>query len=183
MSNMDKAVQTLIDRQAILDCLYSYCRGVDRLDRELLLSAYHPDAIDDHSSFIGSPEEFAVWVFDFHGRNQTSTQHTINNHTCEIDGHFAHAETYFFYAGMNKEGAALSIRGGRYIDRLEKRDGRWRILARKCVTDWYGTPGEMVLTAEHRAKFNAAGKPARDKSDPSYERPLAISGQRLAARK
>jgi hypothetical protein len=51
----------LIDRQAILDCLTRYCRGVDRFDRDLLLSAYHPDATDNHGVFIGSPVQFAAW--------------------------------------------------------------------------------------------------------------------------
>jgi hypothetical protein len=35
------------------------CRGVDRMDRELLLSAYHSDAVDDHGMFVGGPEAFA----------------------------------------------------------------------------------------------------------------------------
>ena len=51
-------IQHLIDRQAILDCLTRYGRGVDRFDRELVLSAYHPDAIDDHGAFVGTREEF-----------------------------------------------------------------------------------------------------------------------------
>jgi hypothetical protein len=29
--------------------LVRYCREFDRLDREMLLSAYHLDAIDDHA--------------------------------------------------------------------------------------------------------------------------------------
>ena len=43
-------IKHLIDRQAILDCLTRYCRGMDRFDRALVLSAYHPDAIDDHGA-------------------------------------------------------------------------------------------------------------------------------------
>lgn len=40
----------LLDREAIRDCLARYCRGVDRLDRALLLSTYWPGAEDDHGS-------------------------------------------------------------------------------------------------------------------------------------
>ena len=48
------------DRQEIYDCIMRYCRGIDRLDRETLLSAYHPDAIDDHgSTYVGGIEGFA----------------------------------------------------------------------------------------------------------------------------
>jgi SnoaL-like domain len=57
---LERAVVALQDRQAIQDVLMTYSRGIDRLDRELLLSVYHDDAIDDHGVFVGSPEEFAV---------------------------------------------------------------------------------------------------------------------------
>jgi hypothetical protein len=39
-------LRCLLDRQAILDCVHNYCRALDRLDRALLLSVYHPDAIE-----------------------------------------------------------------------------------------------------------------------------------------
>ena len=39
-------VRELKDRQEIYDCIMRYCRGIDRLDRDMLLSAYHPDAVD-----------------------------------------------------------------------------------------------------------------------------------------
>jgi hypothetical protein len=46
------AVLALIDRQEILACELRYCSGVDRFDREMLLSAYHPGAMDDHGAFV-----------------------------------------------------------------------------------------------------------------------------------
>ena len=45
---MDFRLQELCDGAEILDCLQRYARGIDRLDRELLRSAYHDGAIDDH---------------------------------------------------------------------------------------------------------------------------------------
>ena len=48
------ALQQLIDRQQIHDCILRYCSGVDRFDREMLLSVYHPDAMDDHGAFVGA---------------------------------------------------------------------------------------------------------------------------------
>lgn len=182
MNHPDAAIQTLLDKQSIYECLMDYSRGVDRMDRALLLSVYHPDAIDDHSSVVGGREAIIDWIFQFHGRNQTSTQHMIVNHRCELEGSVAHCESYFFYAGMNSAGPELSIRGGRYLDRFEKREGKWAIAVRKVVTDWHGAPGEMLLSEAHRATFNAAGRPARDRSDPSYQRPLEISPERLGAR-
>src|SRR5579872_4652425 len=57
-------LEHVADRQEIYDCLVRFCRGVDRFDRELMMSAFHPDAIDDHGPFVGTPEQ----LFDFsHG--------------------------------------------------------------------------------------------------------------------
>lgn len=169
-----RSVQQLQDRQAIRDCINIYCRAVDRLDRELLLSVYHPDAIDDHGLFLAGREDFADQAFSFHRERQHSTQHIVTNHVCELDGDVAHAETYWMFAAMNKAGAPLSISGGRYIDRFEKRDGRWAIAARLCMADWHGAPGESAVPPELRAILNDGGTPARDRSDPSYMRPLEV---------
>ena len=46
MGSLDPRMQDLLDRQAILDCLNRYCMGVDRHDSELLISAFHADAVD-----------------------------------------------------------------------------------------------------------------------------------------
>ncbi len=36
----------------------------------------------------------------------------------------------------------LRLTGGRYVDRLERRDGEWRIAERVVVLEWYGAmPG------------------------------------------
>lgn len=174
-----RVVQDLADRQAIRDLMITYCRGVDRFDRALLESVYHPDAIDDHGLIVAGPREFAEWVIAFHGQFQHRTQHIVTNHSCEIDGDTAHAETYWMLAAMNREGPPLSFGGGRYLDRIERREGRWAIAARKCVIDWGGTPEAMPLPREALDAFLATGLPSRDRSDPSYQRPLQIDPTRL----
>ena len=67
-------VRELKDRQEIYDCLMRYCRGIDRLDRDMLLSAYHPDAVDDHGVYVGGVEGFATHVFALHFGMQHYTQ-------------------------------------------------------------------------------------------------------------
>jgi hypothetical protein len=117
------------DRQAILDCLHRYTRGVDRHDRELMLSAYHPDAWDDHGVWSGVAADFVDWAIGWHGENQTRHQHIITNHTVELDGDIAHGETYYTFWGSNREGPP-TLAYGRYIDRFEKRDGKCAIAYR-----------------------------------------------------
>ena len=50
----DPAVQALLDKQEIAECITRLTRGMDRHDVELARSAMHPDARDDHALFIGS---------------------------------------------------------------------------------------------------------------------------------
>ena len=194
MPTMEKMVQELWDREQIRQCLDRYCRGVDRFDRDLILSAFHADCIDEHGKFVGTPDEFADWALDMHERAQLSHQHNLLNHTCEIDGDTAHAETYFMFVAMNRQGKPLTFGGGRYIDRLEKRDGEWRIAARVTLRDWSNldqipdiadlstmTSTAASLSDAERRFMNEGRGPARDKSDPSYDRPLTVDPARRDA--
>ena len=174
-----RATQTLLDRQEIHDLVCRYCRAVDRLDRELLLSVYHPDAIDDHGLIVGGPEAVADWIIEFHGKHQAATQHIITNHVCELDGVVAHTETYWMLAATNVDEPRLSLSGGRYIDRFEKRGERWGIVVRKTLVDWGGEPGTMPIPQAMVDAFLATGVPSRDRRDPSYERPLRIEPSRV----
>src|SRR5215813_10484109 len=79
-----RSVRELLDRQAILDCIHRYCRGVDRFDRDMVLSVYHPDAIDHHGAFVGGPEAFVDWAFNYHTENQQAHHHMVMNHSCEL---------------------------------------------------------------------------------------------------
>jgi hypothetical protein len=188
--DLERAVVELQDRQAINDCLMTYSRAVDRLDRELLLSIYHDDAIDDHGVFVGTPEEFADWVIPMHTKTHLSHQHCIFNSTCDLDGDVAHTETYYMFVGLNRTGDPFAMSGGRYLDRLEKRDGRWAIALRVCVRDWAplteipevldqaGMTVVKGLSEEIKELMRSGKQPARDRSDPSYERPLTLDAAR-----
>jgi hypothetical protein len=191
--NLGKVLQELRDRLAIQDVLARYSRGVDRLDRELLLSVYHPDAIDDHGVFIGTPEEFADWAIAMHSQSHLSHQHCVLNHTCDLDGDVAHTETYYMFLAMNRSGAPTASSSGRYIDRFEKRNGRWAIAARVCIRDWAPLKeipdtldqSRMTIVQNQddalRAILRSGPQPSRDRNDVSYQRPLTIPPERVQA--
>ena len=48
-----KALDEMLAREEIRQCLLRYTRGIDRHDTALVASAYHADAIDDHTDYIG----------------------------------------------------------------------------------------------------------------------------------
>ncbi|CAN5423886.1 hypothetical protein BH09ACT10_BH09ACT10_10150 [soil metagenome] len=133
----DAGVQELLDREAIRDCLFRYCRGIDRCDPDVLRSAYWPGAIDDHGMWKGPIEDFIPFVIPvLLQRGQTS--HRITNAIIRIDGATAVVESYFdaYERVLRKDGTANDITAtGRYLDNFEKRDGEWRIGARKVILD------------------------------------------------
>ncbi len=77
-------VQGLVDRQAIADVVLRYCRGIDRLDLELVRDCYHADATDEHGTFTGTRDEYVEWVAGVLTRF-TGTMHVVANQLIEFD--------------------------------------------------------------------------------------------------
>jgi hypothetical protein len=163
-------LRRLLDRQAILDCVTQFSRAVDRFDRELALAAFHPDAIADYGPLVGSREALYDWAV-VQAPQQISTHHYTTNHICEIDGDTAHAETYFLYVCRRIDNT-LWAAGGRYLDRLERRDGAWRISTRYATAEWAGSIAETAVPFADIPDVHTNGAPSRDRTDPSYRRPL-----------
>lgn len=176
-TELREQVKRLTDRAEIYDCMQRYARGIDRRDRALLRSAYHDGAVDDHVGFVGVVDDFIDWALAYHS-TQTRHQHYLLNHTVDIDGGVAHAETYYLFVGTDREPANhMTISGGRYVDRLERRDGRWAIADRVCVVEFI-TESESQLTEDIIAMMAGMRTARRDATDPSYDRPLIASRSR-----
>lgn len=157
------------NRQAIHDLLMRYCRGVDRLDRDLILSCYHPDAWDDHGSFAGSPEAFADWVFAGHRDQVIHCTHFLANSLVRFDDDdVAYGESYVIAVHRRLlDGRLHDMMGaGRYIDRFERRDGQWRIARRTVIGDWDRVDPVDRQWAGPLTDALAAGRRSAD--DPSY---------------
>ncbi|WP_407445569.1 nuclear transport factor 2 family protein [Rhodococcus sp. (in: high G+C Gram-positive bacteria)] len=164
-------LESVLDRQDILDTLTRFSRAMDRFDRDLFLSAFHPDAIIAAGSFVGGPVDLYDWSTDMHARGQKATHHNLLNHTCDIDGDTAHTETYYLFAARNLDDSNW-IAGGRYIDRLERRDGQWRIALRTNAIEWSGMVPSMEIPFADVPGVHDNGAPSRSTNDPSYTRPL-----------
>ncbi|OBH56083.1 nuclear transport factor 2 family protein [Mycobacterium sp. E2479] len=166
-------VKRLADRAEICDCMQRYARGIDRQDRALLRWAYHDGAIDDHVGFVGEVDDFIDWALAYHG-SQTRYQHYLLNHTADIDDE-AHTETYYLFIGTDREPANhMTVSGGRYVDRLQRRDGRWGIVDRVCLVEFVAE-SQSLLTDAVLAMVPGTRTPRHDRTDASYDRPLAAS--------
>jgi hypothetical protein len=59
---LDSKSQELQDKAEIREVHMRYCRGIDRMDFDLVRSCYHPDAIDRHGAYEGGVEGFIKWA-------------------------------------------------------------------------------------------------------------------------
>jgi hypothetical protein len=157
---------TYEDKQEISEVVLRYCRGVDRLDLALIRSCYHDGAIDHHTGFDGDADGYVTWL----GRvlpRFAGTMHMVGNQLIEVDGDTARSETYGMahHWGEPASDPALNfVSGFRYVDRMERRDGEWRIAERWAVREWTRSiPAETV-----RPKEGEGPTPKRDRSDPVY---------------
>jgi hypothetical protein len=164
-------LELLLDRQAILDCLTRFSRGMDRFDRDLFLSAFHADATIAAGEFVGGPADLYTWASALHEQGQIATHHNLLNHFCDIDGSAAHAETYYLFVGRNRDDSNW-MAGGRYIDKLEKRNGQWKIALRTNAIEWSGSVPTLPIPFADIPGIHLNGRSARSKADPSYQRPL-----------
>lgn len=152
-ASIDPGLRRLLDRQEISDVIVRLARATDRCDAELMASCFHPDATDDHGDFVGTAADFVPWVMRVL-EHVTLTTHTVCNVLVEFDGDTAAAESRFlaFARSDGARGRTDSVGAGRYLDRLERRAGEWRISHREAVYDWNSTgPAghDVYEAAEH----------------------------------
>ncbi len=166
-------VQYLLDRTAILDCIARHARGCDRHDVDLVGAAYHVDGMDEHGFAVNPGPGYAEWANKTHAETSVVHTHNITTHSCEIDGDTAHAESYVIVVLIGRDGGSAQFITGRYLDRLERRDGRWRIVVRRSTVEGMFLADARVLQSTF---FKEQGYPVgtRDRHDLSYQRPLTI---------
>ncbi len=137
----------LADRLAIAETLALYCRGIDRCDAAQLAAVFTPDARIDYGDGA-KPVAQAIPALMAGLGAMRLTQHNISNTVMRIDGERARAETNCVALHLipAPEGEVELVLGGRYLDRLEQRAGRWLIAERLYVMDWNRTtPATMAL--------------------------------------
>ena len=134
------SLEILLAKDAIDAVAKRYCRGIDRCDADLIKSAYHPDAYDDHGRFKGNAWEFADGAA-VSLRRYLATMHSIMNHAItdiDLDAGTAKGEIYCIaYHLRETDGRRIvDVWWGRYLDRYERREGDWRISERIVVHEW-----------------------------------------------
>ncbi|SDG35944.1 nuclear transport factor 2 family protein [Pseudonocardia oroxyli] len=169
----------VISRLEIRDALQRYCRGLDRRDRPVAVSAFHADSHIVHGHFAGTGPDWVDWLFaepptDRVGIGDAdpaldvveSQQHHLTNQLIDLEGDVAYSEAYFLEYTLTMRGAErfLTSVGGRYVERYERREVGWRIAERFSVRDW----DSVTLVETRFPGWERSPQGARDRSDPTY---------------
>ena len=156
MGALERAVtaQDALDILAIQQCLGRAVIGNDMLDGPMWKSAYWPDGTEDHGWYNGNAHAFIDETIAMLERDMATTWHGPAMPIIAVEGDRARAITYFTayvrFRAPEGETPQDLLSGGRYVDRLEKRDGLWRIAHRISKGDWirndpasyeWGAPG------------------------------------------
>lgn len=142
-------IEQLWAREQIRDILHAYCQGIDRRDWDMVRGCFAADHVHSHGAFTGSAETF-IGFASTALQNIPATHHSLSNVHFDFaaDGLSATTQAnfiaYHLIEAGHIEGTPVPTGGkatdwivaGRYIDRFEKRDGRWIIVARNAVHDW-----------------------------------------------
>lgn len=161
----DSEIQALVDKQAIRDLIHTYCRAVDRLDVPLGHSIWHDDGYADYgASYYQGLGRGVIDTICQHHVGLLSHSHQVTNILIELDGDDAGSESYVNASmRMEREDKLYHIGvWGRYLDRWQRRDGRWGLLHRVAVVDH-----QELRETEDMPSHGLP--PARDLSDPSYQ--------------
>lgn len=170
IEKMQVVLRELKAREDIRDVLYRYCRAVDRGDKELMKSCYHPDGKDDHSFFSGLGWDLADYVIPVLAELELSI-HSLSNPMIDLQGDRAFVETHWSVIHRLKRGWKLTdmCDQGRYLDEFEYRNGEWKILNRVMVIDaerWVDTVNLLNLLPSSMPNKPYFGR--RGTSDPVY---------------
>ena len=157
-------VEQLTDKQEIYEVVCKYCRGLDRMDKEMAYSVWHDDGTAlYHDMYEGTGHGFVDWVWSSHAQMERHS-HQLANHLSIVEGESASSETYITVAlWTNPDSSGKQqeiIAKGRYLDQWSKRNGKWAISHREHVLDM------QTLNELNRGYVNTVS--TRDTSDPSF---------------
>jgi hypothetical protein len=136
---MDARIQEMLDHYEIRKTLAEYCHACDRADADLMGSLYTGnDSFDDHGLVRAAGPEYAKLMTDLILKRSEVVSHILGQSLIKTDGNHAEAETFFLGLMRVRSPAGeplLNQLAGRFIDKLERIDGKWKIKHRIAVRD------------------------------------------------
>lgn len=156
-------IGAVVDKQAIRDLIYTYCRAVDRQDISLGHSVWHDDGYADYGAdFYQGPGRGVIDTICMQSGHLLSQSHQVTNILIDLEGDRAGSESYISSTyRLQRNGTLMHMAvWARYLDAWERRDGRWGLMRRKVIFDH-----DEIRAA---TPMGRATEFKRDRSDPSY---------------
>lgn len=173
---LEAKIEQLFDRQAITDVYRRYTRGLNRYDLLLLRAAFWEDAKIRYGPTTFSRDEWIkFWSENRFLKGRACQAHHITNETIDIESDRAHVESYliaFWRPPLDSE-AGLIV-AGRYLDRVDRRVGDWRIAAREFIPHFWSEVRSVFGKQFNGHSWPESALGRCDKSDPCYRRPLSF---------
>jgi hypothetical protein len=138
-AQLERRLRRMLDEHEIERLIKGYGRALDRADPAELAAIFHPDAVEHHGTFEGPASGYVDYAINTALPRYDATSHYLTNCLIEVDGDVASAETYLLAAHLRHDDAGdryLDLMNSRLIDKLERRNGEWRIVERTVVQDW-----------------------------------------------
>ena len=135
---MDDRLREMLDHHEIRTLLAEYCHGCDRHDYQRMADTYADESWDDHGMYKMPGKEFAVTAVTANLKDANMLMHHLGQSLIRVDGDQAGSDTYFLASVSSTEDGKEVINqiAGRYVDRLERQDGSWKIRERITVREW-----------------------------------------------
>ena len=166
MSDIDARLGHMLDHHEIREALTAYCHACDRADEAMMAACYTgDDSFDDHGLVRAPGPEYARLMTANIVERTDAVWHVLGQSAIKVDGDSAAAETFFLGLMRLKpqDGISrLNQLAGRFVDRLERIDGQWKIKHRTCVRD---TSITLRVDEDMQAGYGLAPG-TRDASDP-----------------
>jgi len=165
MADMEARLRDMLDHHEIRQVLAGYCHACDRADEAMMAACYTAeDSFDDHGLVRAPGPEYARLMTANIIERTDAVWHVLGQSTIKVTGDLAAAETFFlgFMRLKPQDGVSrLNQLAGRFVDRMVKIDGQWKIMHRTCVRD---TSVTLTVTEDMQAGYGL--KPGtRDAAD------------------
>jgi hypothetical protein len=164
---MDAELQEMLEHHRIRKVLAEYCRGSDRCDEPLMASIYAKESWDDHGIVRAPGDEFSRIMCGMVAETTETLSHSLGQSLITLEGDEAGAETYFLAVARDTapDGTPMCNQlGGRFVDRLVREHGHWKVKHRVALRDWSVA---IPLTYDW-VSSNTLTPGLRGEADPSY---------------
>ena len=140
--SMPDGMQALLDRAAIHDLHMRYFHACDSGDRALVRGCFTEDVaahFEGREPVRGVDALIAqMAIFDnlHSGACRIATHFAGNLQFCEIAADDAQTVMNVFAFLVKPDGTSVAMRSLRYLDRLRRRQGEWKVASRFHTLDW-----------------------------------------------